>query len=140
VNDINTFSLDFWDTAGQEAFNSLHSSYYHRAHCCILVFDVTRKITYQNLSRWYDELQSQCKDIPCVLVANKIDVNYKVTSKEFKFGKEREMPFFFASSSDGVNVVAVMNLNELFFFHTDMDISVIILRTTNCIKIVASII
>jgi hypothetical protein len=28
---------DFWDTAGQERFNSMHPSYYHRAHACILV-------------------------------------------------------------------------------------------------------
>ena len=34
---------DIWDTAGQERFNSLHSSYYYRAHACIMVFDVTRK-------------------------------------------------------------------------------------------------
>ncbi len=33
---------DIWDTAGQERFNSMHASYYHRAHACIMVFDVTR--------------------------------------------------------------------------------------------------
>jgi Rab-like protein 2 len=38
--------IDFWDTAGQERFQSMHSSYYHGAHCCILVFDITRKITF----------------------------------------------------------------------------------------------
>lgn len=38
--------IDFWDTAGQERFQSMHPSYYHDAHCCILVFDITRKITY----------------------------------------------------------------------------------------------
>jgi Rab-like protein 2 len=52
----NALKVDFWDTAGQEQFNSLHGSYYHGAHCCILVFDITRKITYKNLSVWYDEL------------------------------------------------------------------------------------
>jgi hypothetical protein len=48
---------DIWDTAGQERFNSMHASYYYRAHACIMVFDVTRKVTYKNLQRWYDELQ-----------------------------------------------------------------------------------
>jgi hypothetical protein len=42
---------DIWDTAGQERFNSMHSSYYYRAHACIMVFDVTRKVTYKNLER-----------------------------------------------------------------------------------------
>ena len=45
-------AVDFWDTAGQESFNRMHPSYYYRAHCCILVFDVTRKVTYQHLADW----------------------------------------------------------------------------------------
>jgi GTPase SAR1 family protein len=57
----------------------MHPSYYYRAHCCILVFDVTRKITYQHLSDWYKELRDHCENIPCVLVANKIDVDYNVS-------------------------------------------------------------
>ena len=28
---------DFWDTAGQERFNSMHPSYYYKAHACLLV-------------------------------------------------------------------------------------------------------
>lgn len=41
----------------------MHPSYYYRAHCCILVFDVTRKITYQHLADWYSELRYP--DMPC---------------------------------------------------------------------------
>lgn len=70
---------DFWDTAGQERFSSMHPSYYYRAHACILVFDVTRKATYKNLSEWYGELRQYCEGIPCLLVANKIDVDYNVS-------------------------------------------------------------
>ncbi|CAN0011094.1 unnamed protein product, partial [Phaeothamnion confervicola] len=44
--------VDFWDTAGQERFSSMHPSYYHRAHACVMVFDVTRKATYKNLAQW----------------------------------------------------------------------------------------
>ena len=46
-------TVDFWDTAGQESFNRMHPSYYYRAHCCIMVFDVTRKVTYQHLADWF---------------------------------------------------------------------------------------
>jgi hypothetical protein len=38
-------AVDFWDTAGQERFLSMHPSYYYKAHACVLVFDVTRKVT-----------------------------------------------------------------------------------------------
>jgi Rab-like protein 2 len=100
-------TVDFWDTAGQESFNRMHPSYYHLAHCCILVFDVTRKMTYQHLTDWYRELREYCDGIPCVLVANKIDVDYNVTRKEFKFAKKHNLPFFFVSAADGTNVVKV---------------------------------
>ena len=77
-SDGSSITVDFWDTAGQESFNRMHPSYYYRAHCCILVFDVTRKLTYQHLSDWYKEFREYCNDVPCILVANKIDVDYNV--------------------------------------------------------------
>mmetsp|Transcript_25423 Transcript_25423/g.51303 ORF Transcript_25423/g.51303 Transcript_25423/m.51303 type:complete len:222 (+) Transcript_25423:141-806(+) len=102
-----TVEVDFWDTAGQEKFNSLHPSYYYKAHVCIMVFDVTRKQTYINLKHWYKELRTYCPNIPCILVANKVDVDYMVTRKDFKFPREHNIPFFFVSSADGTNVVKV---------------------------------
>ena len=97
--------VDFWDTAGQERFNSMHPAYYHMAHACVLCFDVTRKQTYKNLPQWYKELREYRAGIPVVCVANKIDVDMKVTSKEFAFPKKHNMEFFYCSASDGTNVV-----------------------------------
>ena len=101
--------VDFWDTAGQERFNSMHPSYYYQAHVCILVFDVTRKQTYSQLKEWYRELREYLPDIPCILVANKIDVDYAVTKKNFKFAQQHGLPFFFVSAADGTNVVKVFD-------------------------------
>jgi Rab-like protein 2 len=70
--DKKPITVDFWDTAGQESFNRMHPSYYYRAHCCILVFDCTRKITYSHLSDWYKELREYYADMPVLLVANKV--------------------------------------------------------------------
>ena len=42
-----------------------------------------------------------------MLVANKIDVDYNVTRKEFKFASKHNLPFFFVSAADGTNVVKV---------------------------------
>lgn len=56
----------------------MHASYYFRAQACIMVFDVTRKITYKNLESWYQELQQHAKGIPTLVVANKIDIDYQV--------------------------------------------------------------
>lgn len=77
--DGRTVAVDYWDTAGQERFASMHPSYYYKAHACILVFDVTRKVTYTNLANWYKELRQYCESIPCICIANKIDVDYNVS-------------------------------------------------------------
>ena len=99
--------IDIWDTAGQECFNSLHPSYYYGAHACILVFDVTRKITYTNLRTWYAEMRRNCPHIPCILIANKIDVDLSVTKRQFAFSTQYQLPFYFVSAADGTNVVKV---------------------------------
>ena len=92
-NETRKLIVDFWDTAGQERFNSMHPSYYYRAHCCILVFDVTRKVSYQNLNAWYRELLQYRSSIPTIVVANKIDVDYNVTKKKFAFASKRKVEY-----------------------------------------------
>jgi len=87
----------------------MHPSYYYRAHACILCFDITRQATYKNLKQWYKELRSYCEGIPVVCVANKIDVDMRVTKKRFKFPSDHDMPFYFVSAADGTNVVEVFN-------------------------------
>ncbi|XP_076806895.1 rab-like protein 2A [Clavelina lepadiformis] len=97
--------IEFWDTAGQERFASMHPSYYHQAQACILVFDATRKITYKNLTNWYRELRKYRPNIPCLLVANKIDADLGVTQRSFQFGKKHSLPQYFVSAADGTNIV-----------------------------------
>ncbi|KAM6303023.1 rab-like protein 2A isoform 3-T3 [Podargus strigoides] len=101
--------VDFWDTAGQERFQSMHASYYHKAHACIMVFDVQRKVTYKNLNSWYKELREFRPEIPCVVVANKIDTDMKVTQKSFNFARKFSLPLHFVSAADGTNVVKLFN-------------------------------
>ncbi|KAF5928251.1 hypothetical protein HPG69_014856 [Diceros bicornis minor] len=107
--DGKTILVDFWDTAGQERFQSMHASYYHKAHACIMVFDVQRKVTYKNLSTWYTELREFRPEIPCIVVANKIDADIKMTQKSFNFAKKFSLPLYFVSAADGTNVVKLFN-------------------------------
>ena len=48
--------------------------------CCLStsLFSSHIQVTYKNLETWYAELQEHCKGIPTIVVANKIDVDYKV--------------------------------------------------------------
>lgn len=96
---------DIWDTAGQERFASMHPAYYHDAHACILVFDVTRKATYKNLEKWLGELRNYREFIPCVVACNKIDTDPSVTAKAFAFAEKHQFPLHYVSAADGTNVV-----------------------------------
>lgn len=97
--------IDFWDTAGQERFATMHPAYYHEAHCCILVFDVTRKGTYKNLEKWLQELRSFREHIPCLVACNKIDSDPDVVNKGFAFAEKNRLPLHYVSAADGSNVV-----------------------------------
>ena len=49
------------------------------------------QVTYQHLNDWYTELRENCPDIPCLLVANKIDVDYNVRRDmyTYKYTKDK---------------------------------------------------
>lgn len=87
----------------------MHASYYHKAHACIMVFDVQRKVTYKNLGTWYTELRTFRPEIPCIVVANKIDADIKMTQKSFNFARKFSLPLYFVSAADGTNVVKLFN-------------------------------
>lgn len=68
--------LTIWDTAGQERFRTLTSSYYRGAQGIILVYDVTRRESFTNLSDvWAKEVELYSNNQDCVkmLVGNKVD-------------------------------------------------------------------
>ena len=81
----------------QERFMSLHPGFYHNAHAAILVFDVTRKSTYKNLSVWYKELRQYRSQIPVIVLANKIDENPKATEMQFNFAKKNNLEMNYSS-------------------------------------------
>lgn len=78
--------LTIWDTAGQERFRTLTSSYYRGAQGIILVYDVTRRDTFTNLSDvWAKEVDLYSTNQDCVkmLVGNKVDrESERVVSRE----------------------------------------------------------
>ncbi|XP_037745444.1 rab-like protein 2B isoform X4 [Chelonia mydas] len=73
------------------------------------VFDVQRKVTYKNLNNWYKELREFRPEIPCIVVANKIDADLKMTQKSFNFARKFNLPFYFVSAADGTNVVKLFS-------------------------------
>uniref|UniRef100_A0A804HWY7 GTP-binding nuclear protein n=1 Tax=Musa acuminata subsp. malaccensis TaxID=214687 RepID=A0A804HWY7_MUSAM len=66
-----------WDTAGQEKFGGLHDGYHIHGQCAIIVFDVTARLTYENVPTWHRDLCRFYENIPIVLCGNKVDISAK---------------------------------------------------------------
>ncbi|XP_022351158.1 ras-related protein Rab-12 isoform X1 [Enhydra lutris kenyoni] len=66
--------LQIWDTAGQERFNSITSAYYRSAKGIILVYDITKKETFDDLPKWMKMIDKYAsEDAELLLVGNKLD-------------------------------------------------------------------
>nr|GMC66548.1 ras-related protein RABC1-like [Ipomoea batatas] len=96
--------------AGQERFRTLTSSYYRGAQGIIMVYDVTRRETFTNLSEiWAKEIDLYSTNQDCIrmLVGNKVDKEGEraVTKKEgIDFGREYGCLFIECSAKTRVNV------------------------------------
>jgi len=73
--DGKTVKAQIWDTAGQERYRAITSAYYRGAVGALLVYDVTKRDTFINVTTWLDELRSHSdKNIVVSLVGNKSDL------------------------------------------------------------------
>ncbi|XXG79481.1 hypothetical protein AAC387_Pa09g0536 [Persea americana] len=105
-----TLKLTIWDTAGQERLRTLTTFYYRGAHGIILVYDVTRRETFTNLTNiWSKEIEqnSNNQNYIKVLVGNKVDKETeRVVTKEegIALANEYGCLFFECSARTGENV------------------------------------
>jgi Ras-related protein Rab-2A len=106
--DGKSVKLQLWDTAGQESFRSITSSYYRGAHAALLVYDVTRRNTFDYLEGWLLETrQHSDANIVVILVGNKVDLEHmRVVSTEegAQFAEQHELIFIETSAKTGYNV------------------------------------
>ncbi|TXT66160.1 MAG: Small GTP-binding domain protein [Promethearchaeota archaeon] len=72
-----------WDLAGQTQFRRVRKTYLKNAEAGIVVYDVTRKATFENIKDWYEDIKSSAPAISLILVGNKNDlVDQKEVSHE----------------------------------------------------------
>ena len=112
VNDRNV-RVQIWDTAGQESYRSITRSYYKSSTCAFIVYDITNKKSFTNVTSWLNECREMCfKDILICLVGNKTDLESKrVVSKEEgkKFAQSINALFILTSCQESIGI------NELFY-------------------------
>ncbi|KAL7808877.1 secretion-related small GTPase [Trichoderma gracile] len=83
--------LSLWDTAGQETYKSVTRSYFRGASGALLVFDLSRKATFQHVTDWLNDLRQIAEpDIVIVLVGNKADLTQQDDNKREVTREEAE--------------------------------------------------
>ncbi|KAK9117371.1 hypothetical protein Sjap_016318 [Stephania japonica] len=100
--------LQIWDTAGQEAFRSITRSYYRGAAGALLVYDITRRETFNHLASWLEDARQHANpNMAIALIGNKSDLSHRraVTREEGEqFAKENGLLFMEASARTSQNV------------------------------------
>ena len=104
--------LQIWDTAGQERFRTITSSYYRGAHAIAIVFDLTKRQTYEHVKRWMEDINKFAKEnVLKFLIGNKADLkdDIQVSYEEARALSSQMKAIYFSVSAKKNE-----NVNEFF--------------------------
>ncbi|XWS40412.1 hypothetical protein CRYUN_Cryun18bG0138900 [Craigia yunnanensis] len=103
-----TVKAQIWDTAGQERYRAITSAYYRGALGALLVYDVTKPTTFENVSRWLKELRDHAdSNIVIMSIGNKTDLKHlrAVATEDGQSYAEKEgLSFIETSALEATNV------------------------------------
>ena len=98
------------DTAGQERYNSLSENYYKQADCCLLVYDITSRDSFNRIENYFvPKIKENCNQIlKVVLLGNKADLKDKRQVRDIEgvnLAKKNRYIFMESSCADNYNVL-----------------------------------
>lgn len=100
--------LQVWDTAGQERFHAISVSYYRTAVGIMLVYDITRRHSFENIAKWLRNIDEHAKeDVIKLLIGNKCDLHGPRAVKREegeKLAEEYDMSFFETSAKENESI------------------------------------
>jgi Ras-related protein Rab-5C len=103
-----TVKFEIWDTAGQERYRSLAPMYYRGAAAAIVVFDITKKDSYNGAKSWVKELQRRGDpNVVIALAGNKADMETKrkvQTEEAQQYAKDSDIIYMETSAKTSLNV------------------------------------
>ena len=106
--DGKSIKAQIWDTAGQERYRAITTAYYRGAVGALVVYDVAKHLTFENVERWLKELKDHTdQKVVTMLVGNKSDLRHlrAVTTEEAKALAEKfDLSFIETSALDSTNV------------------------------------
>ncbi|XVE86812.1 hypothetical protein DITRI_Ditri18aG0064500 [Diplodiscus trichospermus] len=109
-----------WDTAGQERYRAVTSAYYRGAVGAMLVYDISKRQTFDHIPRWLEELRGHAdKNIVIILIGNKTDLEDQraVPTEDAKEFAQKEGLFFLETSAlqaTNVETAFLTVLTEIF--------------------------
>ena len=110
----NIIKLYIWDTAGQDRFRSITSNYYKGADGIILVYDITKKDTFNSVRNWINSIKEEAPaKVVLILVGNKVDDEKKrkvPKSEGDGIANEYSLPFFECSAKSDINVTQTFDV------------------------------
>ena len=125
-NDL--INIQVWDTAGQERYKSLTKAYYKGALGALVVYDITKKVTFENIDKWINDLKHLAdKNVSIILIGNKSDleVERQVSKEEGQMKAQTNgLGFLETSALNGSNIeLAFKTLVEEVYnkFHKDFE-------------------
>lgn len=109
LKDKQTCTLSIWDIGNSQRFKFIRSSFYRGAACAVLVFDLTREATWDDIQDWYQEIKSNVGEIPVAFVGNHIECIDDTENETKKRNKFRDLVestgnFYYETSSNGDQV------------------------------------
>eukprot|EP00253_Pinus_taeda_P000186 PITA_00186 len=120
VIDHKSVKAQIWDTAGQERYRAVTSAYYRGAVGAMLVYDITKRQTFDHVPRWLEELRNHAdNNIVIMLVGNKCDLDNlrAVPTEDAKEFAQKEGLFFLETSAleaTNVETAFLTVLTEIF--------------------------
>ena len=102
------FKIEIWDTAGQERYKSITAAYYKGAKGALVVYDITSKISFENIDKWMLEIKDKSsKDLKLMIIGNKSDLKdgRQVSNEEaMRKAKDTGIALMETSALDSTNV------------------------------------
>lgn len=115
-----TIKAQIWDTAGQERYRAITTAYYRGAVGALLVYDISKHSTFQNVERWLGELREHAaENIVVMLIGNKSDLRHLravSTEEAVSFSERNNLAFIETSALDatGVDTAFQRLLSEIY--------------------------
>ncbi|KAF9277224.1 Ras- protein Rab-11B [Mortierella alpina] len=106
--DTMIMKAQLWDTAGTERHPAMTSAYYRAAVGAVLVYDITKRTTFENVNRWLKEFRDHANEKAVgILVGNKSDLSELravSTDEATRFAAMNNLSFIETSALDSSNV------------------------------------